>query len=186
MRYIYLGKRIRIGTCLPAAAYLYAALKGAGPALSVICALLVHEAGHAAAAAACGRKFDALTLTLQGADLSYGGVTSYGADMAVCAAGPFFNLITAALFRVFPDFAAASLFYGLLNLVPAPCFDGGRVLRAALLRRLGTTADRICAAAELASLFALYLFSVFVLFYTGANATLLIVCAYVFAVSYMR
>ena len=70
VRFIYLGKRIRIGTEMPALLYVCAVSEGAGFLLLVLCAAAVHELGHIAAAALLGRRFNSATVSLSGADIS--------------------------------------------------------------------------------------------------------------------
>ena len=176
MRFIYLGKRIRIGTEMPALLYVCAVSEG-----------IRGKDGVPIAAALLGRRFNSATVSLSGTDISYSGVTSYKNDVLVCASGPFFSLAAAALTAfAAPAFSAVNAVLGLLNLVPAPCFDGGRVTEALFFSLFGSPAERACLYVHLISLFMLYLSSVCILFMTGANFSLLLVCAYVFAASYVR
>ena len=85
------------------------------------------------------------------------------------------------------NIVSVSLAYGLLNLIPVPCFDGGRALYGVShLLAPAPAADVICDAVNIFFLLLLYLFSVFILFYTSFNASLLLICAYIFVKSYMQ
>jgi Zn-dependent protease len=105
---------------------------------------LQHECAHAFAAAKRGYVLNAVVLMPYGAviDGDLDGLT-FQDEIAVAAAGPLCNLLTAALFGAlwwfFPESYAftdtafyASLVIALVNLLPAYPLDGGRILRGAL------------------------------------------------------
>lgn len=187
MRYIYFGKRLRAGVELPPIICFFIYTAGADKTISVIAALFLHELGHIAAALIRGRLPESVTLSAAGADISYKGLSTYDDDIFVCSAGPAVNLIFALLFfRIFPIFSFSGAFYGILNLMPAPCFDGGRILSSVLFRRYGHRAEKAVNAAGIAALLMLYLLSVSVLFCTGSNVSLLILCASVFFGTYVK
>ena len=188
MRYIYLGKRIRLSTVLPVFVYLWAVFSGHATALSAAAAILIHEAGHITSGLFLRRRISAVTLSALGADIVYTGAVSYKADLLIAFAGPLFSLTAGLLFyRLFPLLSVISAAYGLLNLIPVPCFDGGRMLKSALYSCTDiSVSDRICDITSVFFLLIMYLFSVFVLFYTSFNASLLLICAYIFVKSYMQ
>ena len=187
MRYIYFGKKFRIGAEVPPLLYL---LIKSGGVLSLYAALsvLAHELGHVAAAALCGRRVGLLTVSLPGADIRFEGVRGYRSDLLVFLAGPAASLLAAAaVFRLSPYFSLFSAVYGVLNLIPVPCFDGGRALFSAVAGK--TYAERaasVCGVCGAVSLALLYPIAVFTLFYTSFNASLFILCCCVFADSYIR
>ncbi|MBO4870005.1 MAG: M50 family metallopeptidase [Clostridia bacterium] len=187
MRYIYFGKKFRIGVEVPPLLYLLVCCGGVF-SLYAAAAVLLHELGHAAAAALCGRRVEMLTVSLPGADIRCGGVCGYRSDLILFLAGPAASLLfAAAFFRPLPYFSFFSAVYGALNLIPVPCFDGGRALFAAVADK--TDADRaasVCGVCGAVSLALLYPVAVFTLFYTSCNASLLILCCCVFADSYIR
>jgi stage IV sporulation protein FB len=109
---------------------------------------LQHECAHAFAAAKRGYVLNAVVLMPYGAviDGDLEGLT-FQDEIAVAAAGPLCNLLTAALFGAlwwfFPETYAftdtafyASLTVALVNLLPVYPLDGGRILRGALFHSL--------------------------------------------------
>ena len=188
MRYIFLGKRLKCAVFLPALVFLWVVFAGYKTALFSLAAAAVHEAGHIISGLAARRKIASVTLSALGADIEYTGAVPYKTDVITALSGPFFSIAAGLLFyRLFPVFSAASLIYGLLNLIPVPCFDGGRALRCALYLFADISkADVICDAVCVFFLIIMYVFSVFLLFYTSFNASLLLICAYVFIKSYVK
>ncbi len=114
-------------------------------------ALVLHEFAHAYVAEKRGYKLERLKLGVFGASLSGKFETLEKNDeIAIAAAGPAFNLFSAAfftaLFWVFPafyvffiDFVYASLALFAFNLLPVYPLDGGRVLNALLTARFTRT-----------------------------------------------
>jgi Zn-dependent protease len=119
----------------------------------ILSAAGAHELGHWLAARLLGVEVRGLRLDLLGARMELTGLLSYGQEMAVAAAGPFVNLVCAAM--AYPAAAAgmgdgvsllcaASAVLGGINLLPVGTLDGGRILRAGIARRWG---DRAAAGA---------------------------------------
>ena len=188
MRYIFLGKRLRCGTYLPVMIYLWAVFAGCETAFFSLAAVAIHEAGHIFAGAAAKRKINSVTLTALGADIEYSGAVPYKTDLIIALSGPLYSIASGLIFfRFFPIFSVISVIYGVLNLIPVSCFDGGRALRCALYLFADIdAAGRICDVIGVFFLIIMYVFSVFLLFYTSFNASLLFVCAYVFIRSYIK
>lgn len=135
-------------------------------ALAALLAAAVHEAGHLVLARVLRVPVRALRFHLLGAGLVPGGrLLCYGEEFLLCAAGPLFSLLFAALPAPFwgrSEFAVllscASLLLGMLNLLPIRAFDGGRMLACALSARWDpAAADRVLTATSL--LFLLLLFA---------------------------
>ena len=100
--------------------------------LLFLCALLLHEAGHAAVL----RLVHVRVKTVR---LGFGDVEMETAPLGYCEellsawAGPCVNfLLYLALWRIAPAFAAVNLMLGAYNLLPVLPLDGGRMLSAAL------------------------------------------------------
>jgi Zn-dependent protease len=102
----------------------------AGYWFDCVVSLVVHEAGHICAARAMGLHVKRIGISWRGPFI----VRETGSpipDAIVCAAGPFINLVLAALmWRDWPSFALVNLVLGLTNLLPMASTDGGRLLRA--------------------------------------------------------
>ena len=114
--------------------------------LTYTCVAVIHETGHAMAAARLGYKLNRVVLMPYGAVIS-GDLKGLkiSDEISVALAGPITNLACAALFAalwwVFPDTyaftdtaAAASLSIAAVNMLPCRPLDGGRVVHA-LLRK---------------------------------------------------
>lgn len=97
--------------------------------LQVGAAVLLHEAAHLAAIAACGQRVRAVRCSLGGLRVEAEG---FG-EAAVALAGPLANLVCAVcLAAVLPGEAVVQALVGALHLLPLPGADGETLLRAAL------------------------------------------------------
>lgn len=125
--------------CFPLAVALFLLWREpVGYALFLFAAVFVHEAGHLFAFLALGEPTPLFSGRAGGLLLSpRGGVLSYGRELVIAAAGPFFNILTAlallpALHGAWGEasfcFFALNLLSALFNLLPITGFDGGRVL----------------------------------------------------------
>jgi len=114
-------------------------LNGLWDTLPLLFALLLHEAGHAAACACLRVPIRFFRTSPIGAVIGYDPSSiSYFAEAVIAAAGPAVGLVSAALLLPFPAgrgtvlFGCASLGLSLLNLLPISRLDGGVLLRALL------------------------------------------------------
>jgi Zn-dependent protease len=136
-----------------------AGMVGAGPvglaaSLFGVAALFgsvaLHELGHAMTARHYGIRTAHITL------YPFGGIAAIermpsdpGQELAIALAGPAVNFALVTVFgwagamssglpaEILEVFASMNLIMGLFNLIPAFPMDGGRVLRALLVRRMG-------------------------------------------------
>ncbi len=129
--------------------------------LAATVAAVEHECAHAFAARRFGFSLDRVVLMPYGAVISgdLSGMTPKQ-ELAVCAAGPLVNAVTAlffaALWWLYPETypytdvaAQVSLSLAVVNLIPAFPLDGGRVLRV-FLRPIGARRSKIvCTAVSL-------------------------------------
>lgn len=128
--------------------------------------VLLHETGHFFAAKICGAKVNSITLDVIGARMSLAGkMLSYGDEIFIAASGPCVNLVTAGLFfPYFRELSAFSLMLGLLNLMPAPGFDGYRIIHSAFSIFGGQSfAEKAMKIISFSSVAFLWLLSVYIL-----------------------
>ena len=115
--------------------------------LSLLSAVLFHELGHLITILILKKKIRAITLEPFGARIIVGDEISYVHEILIALAGPAASLL---LFFILGDGNAAdcSLFLGVINLLPVPTLDGGRVLDCAVSYffgpQAGSRATRIC------------------------------------------
>lgn len=159
---------------------------------AVIASVLVHESAHLAAAWICGERVESARLTAFGISLGFSAPKSYGEEAFVAAAGPFASFALAFLGHARGgafggEVFIFSLFLGILNLIPLAAFDGSRITSALLSLAFGESAARaVSRALSYAFLFLAWVVSVYVLFYSGVNFTLLLFCAYIFVFTVIK
>lgn len=177
-------RRVRIDPLAGAAVVWLLLVERSVWALLSLGAAALHELGHLAAARFLHVPLGGMTVGALGARIAIGdGLLSYRDEARIAAAGPAVNLLcaalAAALHRGRPDdrllfFAAASLALGMVNLLPLPTFDGGRILACTCAQLLGTSAaGRITRAAGAACTVALWLLAAALWMRTGGNLSLL-------------
>lgn len=152
--------------------------------LAALLAAFTHEMGHLFAASVCGVPIKELKLDIFGAALTpEKAFYSYKKEIAVASGGPLVNLIFAFFIIVFCKsrgpflelFLTASLFLGVLNLLPIRDFDGGRILHCSVSSVLSVRiADRICSVASFVVLLALWMLSVYMMLQFGASLSLFV------------
>ncbi len=164
-----------------ASAALLLAAEPTGYALFLFAAVTLHECGHLAAFLMLGeplplfrgREFG-LLMTPRTEMLSY------GREIAVCAAGPLMNLLTAA--ALLPSlrgggseasfcFFAINLLTALFNLLPITGFDGGRLLSALLPLLLPPNTAHLFATLFSFSFSLLFYFAALFLFFFGNGSS---------------
>lgn len=155
---------------------------------------VLHECGHLTAASLFGSAPCGITVLPMGISIDYGAAGSYRDICLVALAGPFLNLLTAAMACALPlssDFAAYAVLFSLslaaMNLIPLSFFDGGSALGAVLAVRFGiSAADNTARVLDAVILGFFFLIAVYIFFYSAENASLLILFAYLFAVIIMK
>ncbi len=148
---------------------------------------IVHECGHLMAAVLLGVPLRSLDIGLWGASLRVrGSLISYPKEFLLCAAGPAMNFLSALAVAVFSEhrgyysecgewFVSVSAMLGLLNLMPAEGFDGGRMLSVVLTSFLGPrVAARILSASTFISIVMLWMLSVYLLLRYGTSLSLFV------------
>ena len=142
-------------------------------ALALVLAAALHELGHIFAARLFDIPLGELRLGAFGAAITpkYG-LTSYKKELALVIAGPLVNLASASVIFAYADttdsflslFGFASLFLGMLNLLPIDDLDGGRFLRCAMLLKYPPDkVTRMCSSISFLLVFSLWILSVYLL-----------------------
>ena len=138
--------RLRLHPLLPLL-WLIAGVRGPVRLLSALCALLLHECGHLAAARLCGTGIAEVEITPLGGVITFENPEALGGGKRFLLAcfGPIFSLCGCLLapalfssgvasFSFACSFAKANLLLLLFNLLPVLPLDGGRMLEAVLCR----------------------------------------------------
>lgn len=124
--------------------------------LSLIPAIVIHEAGHLVAAKICGAGISGMKLDLFGARLALSSNVSYAQEFFIALCGPLANFLSAVAAygswgasvlcadEAVGVFFGASLTLGLFNLLPVGTMDGGRMLAAFLSGVWSPTAAYVC------------------------------------------
>ena len=150
--------------------------------LAAILAAFCHELGHIIAAKLQRIPLGELKLGIFGASLtSKPLLCSYKSEIILAAAGPLVNLISAAILLPFCKndfcalFVAASLFLGILNLLPIYEFDGGRILYCLLSPHLSLTAvTTVIKTISFILIFTLWSLSVYLLLRLSSSVSLFV------------
>lgn len=134
---------------------------GALLGLALVASLAVHEAAHAAAGRIAGARIAELSLGLLVGCGHVEGMRWWGREAAVALAGPLVTLALGMACLAGADrlalehfdarvalayFGQAQIALGLVELVPSPPLDGGRVVQALLARRAGPARAAVMAA----------------------------------------
>ena len=148
---------------------------------------VVHECGHLIAAVLLGIPLRSLDVGLFGASLRVrGSLISYPKEFLLCTAGPAMNFLSALVVVAFSEyrgyysecgewFVSVSVMLGLLNLIPAEGFDGGRMLSVVLTSMLGPRISaRILSVTTFLSIVILWMFSVYLLLRYGTSLSLFV------------
>lgn len=124
-----------------------------GMLLPFAASLALHELAHVTAALLLGGSVSSCRLSLSGGYISVSRL-SYGREALAVAAGPAISLIAAfaASWCGAYMLAGINLSFGVYNLLPARCLDGGRLVEI-LLTRNGGTAERTLRALTFISAF---------------------------------
>jgi stage IV sporulation protein FB len=151
--------------------------------IAALIAAALHELGHIIAAKLCDIPLGELRLGIFGAALTPKTMLcSYKKEMLLCLAGPLTNIML-SLFLLplyntntfFALFIKASLFLGILNLLPIYEFDGGRILFCILSYKLPPrTSITVIRVISFILIFALWSLSVYLLLRLSSSISLFI------------
>ncbi len=156
-------------------------------AFAVFSSVLLHEAGHLTAALLLRKRLNGIKIVPTGINLELSAASSYTEEFLIASAGPIMNLLYALLSFLLPreiseTVRGISLVLACINLLPLSPLDGGRTVYALVSQLFGERAAR--SLGQITNLFllsALWVLSLYIFFYSGANFTLLLFCAYLFS-----
>ena len=161
--------------------------------LAALAAAFIHELAHIAVARAVGVGLSRLDIF--GASLMMSGeLSSYKKEAAVAIAGPLSNLLLFALLLPFSSeeneylalFMGASLFLGLLNLLPIKDLDGGRVLFCTLASFFSlNVAQAVLRVLSFLTIFSLWSLSVYLILRLGASLSLFVFSSALFCKTFL-
>ncbi len=118
---------------------------------ALVLPVAVHELGHVAALRLLGCRIRELRLEVGGFCITYDAAPDRGAEALAAAAGPLAGFLYAmAAAHLGPDGALSagiSLLLSLINLIPAPPLDGGRIAAALLSKKAAAVLAAFSAAA---------------------------------------
>jgi Zn-dependent protease len=159
----------------------------AGIVFPSLAGAVLHESGHMLAAMLLGIPLRSLDIGIFGASLKVrGSLISYPKEFLLCAAGPAMNFLSALAVIIFSEhrgyysecgewFISVSVMLGLLNLIPAEGFDGGRMLSVVLTSMLGPRISaRMLSVTTFLSIVILWMFSVYLLLRYGTSLSLFV------------
>jgi stage IV sporulation protein FB len=147
----------------------------------------LHEMGHTSAALLLGKRILSVRIVPTGINIILSAPSSYEEELFIAAAGPLMNALYALIAAYMPYTLGAtvrgvSLFLALFNLLPLSPLDGGRILTALLSPLFASALLRSFSSfCNLLLLTILWIFSLYIFFYSGINFMLLLFCAYLFS-----
>lgn len=162
----------------------------------LLCAIVLHEMGHLIAARILKIKIKRFRLSILGARIETEGELSYADEFLLAAGGPFFGMLGFALtfFYAFNHthipliatfllpFSLISLCLTVFNLIPLSTLDGGRMLFCILCKLFSLEfAIKIIRLSSFFTLFAFWIFSVYLVIKISAGLSMLVFCSVFFA-----
>jgi len=175
------GVRVQISLLFPAAVVWLCSRDQSGTAALCLYASLWHELGHLLALYLFHLRPTCLTFGAFGLRLSIPETLSCRQHRVLALAGPAFNLVAVTLLWAFfrSRAAAPHLLLAAFNLLPVQPLDGGQALYFALWPRFGDRiAGTVLAVTSAAVVIPLTAAAVWVLWRSGYNGSLLLVCGY--------
>ena len=152
-------------------------------------AILFHELGHLLAIYCFRQRIVSVTLNIGGLDIRRYGGSSYVADAVVAISGPLLGYFAGCLGALTShcDFFLLCSVYSAVNILPVYPLDGGCFLRAMLLRRFSLDrATGILRCVSVVTFCCVYAAAVMLLLYTEWNASLLVICIFIFSLTFLR
>lgn len=159
--------------------------------ISALVASFLHELGHIAAARLCKIPLKELRLGIFGAALTpTSAIYSYKKEILLAISGPLVNILSGIFMILFFDvgsgflelFTEASLFLGVLNLLPITDFDGGRVLFCLISYEFSPkVAFTVLKTTSFILVLSLWIFSVYLLLRLSSTLSLFVFSVFLFS-----
>lgn len=155
---------------------------------------LLHELGHITVMYIFSQKIQSVTILPFGVDIKKKPcISSYRADILVSLAGISVNILMLLLCTLLPKTSETELFFAsnliliFINVLPIKTLDGGVTLEKTVALHFGSDlSERVVSVTSAIFVFFLGAFSVWVLFNTGYNFTLFLMCAYLFGGIFLK
>lgn len=155
----------------------------------IFVAALIHECGHLIAARFLKIPIRCIKLDIFGAIIETDTLLcSYKKEAALSLAGPVANIFSVAILSIFfpyfdiDFFKIVSLFFAIINLLPAKDFDGGRAVFCLLLSKLNSSmATALIDISSFLCVFILWTISVYFIMRTGSYLSLFVFSAALFS-----
>ena len=155
----------------------------------ILGAAFVHEMGHVVAAKLLNIPTKCIKLDIFGAIIETDALLcSYKKEAVLCLAGPLANIFSVVILSTFQlpfdleFFKIASLFFAVINLLPASGFDGGRAIPCLLLSKLSSQITaKLMFLSSFVCVFLLWTVSVYFIMRTGSYLSLFIFSAALFS-----
>lgn len=142
-----------------------------------ILAVACHEAGHLTAIFFRKKRIRGFFANALGLRIRLDGLSlSYTDELCISLAGPLASIIFALAFGNRADFFEISMMLGILNLLPAPFFDGYRAMYSAIsLLTERDAAERIMRPVSIVFVTLMWLISVYLILRYDANISLFLI-----------
>ena len=147
--------------------------------LSLLSAILIHEAAHLLTALIFTRELPRLSISGAGLRLSYSGLGKTAEQITVSAAGPVASILTGLVFYNKAVFSLYSLGLGMINLLPISVLDGGGILRAMTEKLfMPQTAFAVCRTASIITTLLIFALNCVVQLKYGTNLSLAVISVF--------
>lgn len=173
--------------CLAAFSFIY----GLPYVFAIFSASFLHEIGHLTAIYLLHGSVSSIIVRPFGAVINRReSKTSYIGDIIIGISGPAVNLILffiCLLFGKLGAFASASLILATVNLIPSKPLDGYNVMSALLLLFFSPdVSEKICRSVSTVVLLAIWIFSAYLIIYSGFNISLLLMVTFLICESLLH
>lgn len=159
-------------------------------------AALIHECGHVVAALICGASFRFGGAGLAGVSIEYNCLNlTFLKEIIIAVSGALANVIAAVILDILNKkcfgnsslafFAACNFILGFINIIPVKAFDGGAILKCALLIVFNENiAEKIYIIITSAFSVILWVFAIYIQLILGGNLSLLLISIYILTESF--